>query len=190
MIELSSQALAALAAPTVNMVQLIHMAFPTTVLALNTSNFDIVYNGVTYRGAYGLGAISEVEDSPGEIKGLNFTLNAGAADTISLALDESNIWQGTPITIRTALLDNDYQVVSASVSWIGKGDTFSISETTDTSQVQATAESEAVDFLRGHKLTFNNSDQQMLHPGDLGFEYLDSQVNSQVVWPAKEWFHR
>lgn len=190
MINLSSEATAALSSSTVNMVQLIKMDFPTTTLALNTSNFNITYDGIEYLGAYGLGSINEVEDSPGEIKGLQFTLNAGAADTISLALDEAGIWQGTPITIRTAILNNDFQVVSAVVSWKGSGDTLSIQEDGNIAAVQVTAESEAVDFMRGHKLTFNHSDQQMLYPEDLGFEYLDSQVNSQVVWPAKEWFKK
>jgi hypothetical protein len=72
---LAAGTLTALAQPSVPIVQLVHMAFSSPV-ALNTSTMDLVYGGVTYKGAYGLGSIGAVKDSPGEIKGLQFTCRA------------------------------------------------------------------------------------------------------------------
>ena len=79
---LAAGTLTALAQPSVPIVQLVHMAFSSPV-ALNTSTMDLVYGGVTYKGAYGLGSISAVKDSPGEIKGLQFTLSGVSAASIS-----------------------------------------------------------------------------------------------------------
>lgn len=190
MIPLSSAAQQALAGSTVNVVQLLLLQFPGENVALNSSNFDFDYQGITYKGAFGMGGISEIQDSPGEIKGIQFTLNGGSADLISLALDESKAWQGTPVTIRTAILNDAYEIVDAPTVWIGKGDVMSITEEDSSTTINATAESSAVDFMRGDPLVYNHADQQITYPGDLGFNLILSQVEKQVVWPAKSWFYK
>ena len=179
----------ALAQGSVALVQLIELGFSTPV-RLNSSTMHITYGGQEYRGAEGLGQISAIEDSPGEIKGLQFSLSGVAAAAISLALDEADEWQGVPVTIRTAILNQDYQVVDAPLEWIGTGDTMSIEENGETALVTATAESSAVDLLRGHPLTTSHEDQQTVSPGDRAFEYVTSQADQPVVWPAREWFFR
>jgi hypothetical protein len=190
LIPLSTAAVQALTSATVNVVQLLLLEFPGQTVALNSSNYDFEWGDVTYKGAFGMGGISEIQDSPGEIKGIQFTLNGGSADLISLALDESKTWQGTPVTIRTAILNDDYAIVDAPVVWIGKGDVMSISEEDNATTIQATAESSAVDFMRGDPLVYNDPDQQTLYPGDLGFNLILSQVEKQVVWPSKSWFYK
>lgn len=184
---LSGATVAALGAPMVPLVQLVLLAFPTPI-ALNSSNWDLVFEGITYRGAYGIGSVSEIEDSPGEVKGLQFTLSGVDAAYISLALDDSAVVQGTRVAIRTAVLDaGTYQIVDAPLEWSGTLDTMSIVEDGETCTIQVTAESSAVDLLRGAALTYSNADQQMLAPGDRAFEYVLPQANQPVVWPTKEW---
>jgi hypothetical protein len=190
LIPLSTAATQALAASTVNVTQLLLLEFPSETVALNSSNLDLEYGGITYKGAYGMGGISEIQDAPGEIKGVQFVLNGGSADLIALALDESKQWQGTPVTIRTAILNENYEIVDAPTIWIGKGDVMSISEDEGATTIQATAESSAVDFMRGDPLVYNDADQQVLYPGDLGFNLILSQVDKQVVWPARSWYYK
>ena len=187
---LSTAANTALSSGTVNMIQLLLLEFSTTTIALNTSNFDFDYEGITYKGAYGMGSISEVDDSPGEIKGLQFTLNGGSADLIALALDDAKVWQGTPVTLRTAILSDDYVILDAPTTWTGFGDTMSIAEDDNTTVINATAETSAVDFMRSDPLVYNHADQQVLYPSDLGFNLILSQIDKQVVWPAKSFFYK
>lgn len=187
---LTSSAVQALSSGTVNVVQLLLLQFTGSSIALNTSNFDFDYGGITYKGAYGMGSISEVDDSPGEIKGIQFTLNGGSADLISLALDDAKLWQGTPVTLRTAILSDDYVILDAPTTWIGFGDTMSIAEDDSTTMIHATAESSAVDFMRSDPLVYNHADQQVLYPSDLGFNLILSQIDKQVVWPAKSFFYK
>ena len=189
MITLTAEAQAALAAPTVNMVQLLLLQFATPV-ALNSSNYDFTYNGITYKGAYGMGVISEIDDSPGEIKGVQFTLNSSSPGVIALALADAKTWQSTPVVIRTAILDGNYNIVDAPVVWSGVGDTMSISEGEDSATVQCTAESSAVDFLRGSVFTYSDADQKTIYPSDNGFGLIVSQVDKPVVWPTKAWFYK
>ena len=188
---LSSELLAALQAPVVPLVQLVQLQFAAGTVALNTSNWDLTFEGDTYRGAYGLGTISPIEDAPGEIRGLQFELSGASAAAIALALDGSDEWQGTPVRILTALLDpSTYQILDVGQEWTGLGDTMNIQEDGETAIVQATAESTAVDLLRGVPLTYSDADQKALYPADRAFELVVSQTGQPVVWPAKEWFRR
>ncbi len=190
MIVLSAPALTALSQETVTIVQLILFQFSSGPLGLNTSNWDFVYGGVTYRGAYGLGTMSAIEDSPEEVKGLSFQLAGDSADMVALALDDSGTWQGTPIIVRTAILDSNFQIVEAPLAWTGEGDTMTIEEANDQTIVTATAESSATSLLRKRPLLYNDPDQQRLYPGDKGMEYMVSQADKPVVWPSKEWYYR
>ena len=56
--------------------------------------------------------------------------------------------------------------------------------------VTATAESTAVDLLRGSAMTYSDGDQQSLYPGDRAFEYVVDQANKPIVWPSKEYFQK
>lgn len=187
---LSAGTIAALGQPSVPLVQLVLLAFPSGNVALNTSTWDITFGGITYKGAYGLGSIGTVADSPGEIKGLQLSMSGTAATSVALALDGADEWPGTPVTIRTAILDPNYAVSDAPVEWTGRGDVLSLSEDGQTCTVSATAESTAVDLLRGSAMTYSDADQQSLYAGDLAFAYVVDQADKPVIWPAKEYFYK
>jgi hypothetical protein len=144
---------------------------------------------VIYRGANGLGTISQIDDSSGEIKGLSFQLSATSSTLISLALDGADLWQGAIVQIFTVLLEvTNYTVLDGMLEWAGIGDTFSIAEGANGSSISATAESYAVDLLRGSPSTINQSDQQAIDATDTAFQYVNDQVDKQILWPSREWF--
>lgn len=180
-------AVAAIGSQQLALVQLVLMQFPGASVALNSSNMDIDWLGVTYRGAYGLGSIAPIEDSPGEVKGLQFSMSGVSSEYLALALDDSAIVQGTPVTIRTAILDAAYAVVDAPIDWLGRLDTMSIEEDGETCTIAATAESTAVDLLGGAALTYSDADQRSLFPTDRAFEFVVSQSEKPVVWAGKQW---
>jgi hypothetical protein len=184
---LSAPTLAALSASQLAMVTLVHMGFASPI-ALNSSNMDLVWSSVTYKGAGAMGAISQIEDSPGEIKGLSFQLIGVDSAYIALALDDAAVVQGTAVTIRTAILDSTYTIVDAPVEWTGKLDTMSIEEDGETCTISVSAESSAVDILRGGPLTYSDADQRSLYGNDTTFEFILPQANTPIVWPSKLWF--
>src|SRR4051812_18367752 len=124
---LSAPLLAALAGSSVPLVQLFYFGFASPI-ALNSSNFDLVYASITFKGAAQLGSVTTIQDSPGEIKGLNFELSGLDAAYIALALDDAGVVQGTLVHIRTAILDSSYQIIDAPLEWAGTLDTMSIVE--------------------------------------------------------------
>jgi hypothetical protein len=183
----SAPAIAALSAPRLRVEQLILMEFPSAPIGLNSSNRDFVYGGLTYRGAAGLGTVGEIDDSPGDVKGLQFTMSGVPSEYLALALGDATEVQGAPVTVFLAIFDENWQIVEASIDWTGRLDTMPIQEDGDTCTIAVTAESSAVDLLRGSPLTYSNVDQWSLYPGDRAFEYVPSQSGKPIVWGGKQW---
>lgn len=184
---LGAPVIAALSDAVLTIVQFVYMDFPGLPVALNSSNRDFDFDGVTYRGAAGLGTVSQIDDSPGEIKGLQLSMSGVPTEYLALALDDAAIVQGASLVIRLAIIGSDGSVVDAPVDWAGRLDTMSIEEDGETCTIAVTAESTAVDLLRGTPLTYSNVDQQSLYPGDRAFEYVLSQANKPIVWAGKQW---
>lgn len=186
---LTAPVLAALASGSVAIVQLVHLGFAVPI-ALNLSNWDLTWDGVTYKGAYGLGQISGVTDKPGEVQGITLELFGDAA-IVALALDDSDVVQGTPCTIRTAIIETDtYTVLDAPVEWAGTLDTMSIGEDGTSASIRVTAESRAVDLLRGTPWMYADADQKAINPTDGAFAYVIDQIDKPVVWPSRGYFQR
>jgi hypothetical protein len=169
---LSGPAIAALSGTMLTVVQLVYMEFPGFPIALNSSNVDIVWGGVNYKGAAGLGAVNPIDDSPGEVKGLQLTMSGVPAEYLALALDDANIVQGAPLTVRLAILDANCQVIDAPIDWTGRLDTMPIEEDGETCTIA---------------VTYSNVDQWSLYPGDRAFEFVLSQANKPIVWAGKQW---
>ncbi|MBB3639791.1 hypothetical protein [Variovorax atrisoli] len=180
---------AALSAPVVNVAQLVLMDFGGgLVIALNSRNHDIEWGGVVYRGAAGLGTISPIDDSPGEVKGLQLQMSGVPVEYLSMALDDAAVVQGARLVVRLAVLNDAGAVVDAPIDWDGYMDTTPIETDGVTCTITATAESSAVDFLRGNPRTTSNADQQAMYPGDRAMEFIVSQDGVPIVWPTKQYY--
>jgi hypothetical protein len=157
---------------------------PTTTTALTDP-------GITYKGAYGLGQISAITDKPGEVQGITLELHGSDASRISLALDDADIVQGTAVEIRTAIIDTStYQILDAPVEWVGYLDTMAIAEDGTSASISCTAESRAVDLLRGNAWMYTDADQRLVNAADGSFKYVVDQVDKPIVWPAREFFYQ
>lgn len=179
----------AFAGTEVVLVTLVKLAFSTGTIALSDSLYSIAWGGDTYQAAAGLGELSPVEDKPTEISGIKLELLRIDSSHIALALDDAGVVQGSGVTIRTAVLDaTSHQVIDVVTDWTGYADTMSIVEDGRTASIVVTAESKAVDLLRGTPLTYSDGDQQSLVPGDRYFEYVVSQSDKPIVWPTREYF--
>lgn len=188
---LSGPVQTALASGSVAIVQLVHMAFAGTPVYLNTSTWDLTYGGNVYKGAYGLGTISPVVDKPGDVQGLTLGLAAGDSARIALALDDSDVVQGTPVTIRTAIIETtNYTILDAPIEWVGTLDTMTIGEDGQTANIRVSAESNAVDLLRGTPQFYSDADQTLINSSDRSFKYVIDQIDKPIVWPAKAFFYQ
>ena len=180
---------AALASGSLAIVQLVHLAFSSPI-CLNTSTWDLVWSGDTYKGAYGLGTVSAITDKPGEVQGLSLELFGDGA-AVALALDASDLVQGTACTIRTAIIETTtYTVLDAPVEWAGTLDTMSIGEDGASASIRVSAESRAVDLLRGTPWQYTDADQILINPTDRSMRYIVDQIDKPLVWPAKSFYYQ
>jgi hypothetical protein len=171
-------------------VQLVAFEFSSTPIYLNTSTWDLVWSGKTYKGAAGLGTVSSITDTPGEIQGLTLEMFCDAA-RVALALDDADVVQGTVLTIRTAIIDVvTYTVLDAPVEWTGTLDTMSIAEDGQQASIRVSAESRAVDLLRGTPWLMTHEEQLLINATDNSFKYVTDQVDKPIVWPAKSYFYQ
>lgn len=187
---ITPQAATALAQESVALAALLRFDFSTGSIFLNTSNWNLTWGGNIYAGAFGLGEVSAISDSAGEAKGMSFGLFGDIA-TIALALDDADIVQGTPVEIRTAVIETvNYTIVDAPVEWTGKLDTMTITEDGARSFVSVTAESRAADLLRGKVSFYNDVDQRRIDPSDGSMRFVVDQIDKPVIWPTRQFFFR
>lgn len=189
---LDSATLAALAGKSVAVAQLIELDLDDPWF-VNTSSWDLAWNGLTYLGASGVGSIDVVEDTAGDIKGLNFSLPALIDADLATAL--IGMPMGRMARLLTAIFDPvTCQILDAVLEWAGRLDVPQIAESSDSSggqpssAIQLSAEHIGIDLMRPSGLLYSNADQLRLYPGDRSFEYVVSQANAVIVWPAASYY--
>jgi hypothetical protein len=171
-------------------VQLLAFEFASTPIYLNTSTWDLVWDGKTYKGAAGLGTVSAITDKPGEVQGLNLQM-FGDASHVAVALDSGDVVQGTPLVIRTAIIEvANYTVLDAPVEWTGTLDTMSIGEDGQQCTVNVSAESRGVDLLRGNAWLYSHEEQMLINATDNSFKYVVDQQSKPIIWPAKAFYYQ
>lgn len=185
---LTPTASTALAQPVVALAQLVRMDLAGGTLYLNTSGWNLVWDGHTWAGVAGVGRIQPVEDQAAELKGLSFELSGVPSSMVSLVLSEPV--QGRPVDIWTAIFDSNTTIVDAQLEWSGRLDTLAIAETNGSAVVTVSAEHLGIDLLRPCNARFADQDQQRAHPGDTFFEYLIDQADQTLVWPAAAFFKK
>lgn len=189
-----SSTLAALAGSSVGIAQLIEIELDAPGY-LNTSGWDLSWEGNTYLGIHGAGQIDTIEQTPGEVTGLTFALPAIVTDDLATAM--LGMPMGRTFRLKTAIFDPvTFQVIDAVLEWEGRIDVPQIVENvSDTapggsSLVQISVEHIGIDLMRAGNLLYSNADQQRLYPGDKSFEYVVAQANANIVWPSASYFRR
>lgn len=181
-------ALAQLNAERMKIALLVEFQFSQPVY-MNTANLNITYGGNTYLGLGTLGAVNEVDDSPGEYKNLTFTLSGVSIDIIAIALAE-NI-RNKRVVVREAIIDQDsLTVLDAPVIWTGVMDQMPIQMGEGTASVTLSAEHRGITFARAKPLNYTEEDQRRVDPTDTSLRFIQSQSTHQDVWPAAGFFRQ
>lgn len=183
---LSAPLLTALASASKGLVTLVQMDLTATV-RMNSSAWTLTWDSQTWLPTAGLGSISPIEDSPGEIKGFSFALSGVSTANLAIALDEP--LQGKAVTVYTAIFDTATStIIDAVAEWSGRLDTMTIEEQGAAATITASAEHAGIDLLRPRGLKYSNQDQQRLYAGDIFFEYVVDTADREIVWPAASFF--
>jgi len=178
----------ALASGNVREAALVEMNLTQTV-RFCSAPFALTFEGNEYTGLGNLGAVGEVDDSPGEYKNLQFTLSGVSVDLVSIAMQEPI--RGKRVVLRNAIVSStDFTVLEAPIVWTGTLDQMPLLFGDTTGEINVTAEHRGLTFGRPKQLQYTDNDQRRLYPGDTFLRFIQYQSAHEDVWPAASYFRR
>lgn len=156
--------------------------FATGVVRVWTGLGSVVWNGQSYAGLgtlLGVGAFEETDKV--QATGTSVTLSGVDPGLVAAAIDEAR--QGLPGRILFALLTEEREIIADPVlAFAGRLDVPSIDDGAQACTVTITYESRLIDLTRAREWRYTHESQQVLHPGDRGFEYVAAIQEQDIQW--------
>jgi hypothetical protein len=180
--EMTTAAAAALAAAEVRLAIFVEGEFPSGFVRLWSGHGDIVWDGKTWTGAGQLLAISTIEDTAEVVaSGISVTLSGVPTGFVSLAITDAQ--QGLPGRIWVGQFDAAGALIPEPVAaFAGRLDEPTITDGAETCTLTITYESRLMDLSRPREWRYTHESQQVLFPGDRGFEYVTTLQDKSVNW--------
>jgi hypothetical protein len=164
---------------------------------------DVEYAGKTFHGAGDLLSVSAIEETADlSAKGISASITGLDATLIEKALNEP--YQGRECNLYMALggsgflqkQDEEYLLQETSGKMIledgllelfsGEIDVMAIQLSGETCNISVTVESIMIRLKRPAVLRFTDEDQRLRHPDDLGFKYIESLQDKELLWGRED----
>ncbi len=172
---------AATSAATVAPVFLVQLNWPTgTVYAWNGYG-NILWNAQTWIGTGHLGGVSNIRESAdGSANGITVSMSGIPSAELSRALENNS--QGQPAKIYFGVLSSSGTfAIDPYLIFDGVIDVCPVEDNGETATIAVQIEKELIDSrTRGRRYT--HEDQQIDHPGDLGFQYVAGLADKDIMW--------
>jgi hypothetical protein len=177
------------AASHVTTILLVQLDLDSGTLYMTDAPHDVTYDGQTWQSMYGVAGVSDLVETDGEVRGLQFQISGVPTSLLALALDEKI--QGRYVTVKLATLANTTLTVDDN-AWSGSLDTMQIvyDEDGQHASIYVTAEHALARWDQPNLLRYSHQDQQRLHPGDMFFEFAERMAEVTVTWPSAEFFKK
>lgn len=175
--------LAGLSAETVRIIYLVRLHFDSGTIGWNSGFRDITFEGVTYLGLGELTSISAAKEQPG-ITAASFSVGVSGIkpEIVSLVLTEPYINRAA--YIHYTLLDENDQVIAGDPVALFRGTIDSIGgQLGESAGFNIELKSRLADWERVIKCRYTDADQQKIHPGDKGFEFVGQMEQRKIIWP-------
>lgn len=147
-----------------------------------TGASDIIWDDKTWTGTgvlMGVGALEETSEVVAS--GTSVSLSGVPLDLVGLAIEEAR--QGNVGRIWLALLTADGEVIANPVqAFSGRLDVPELSEDGATCTITISYESRMIDLGTPRNWRYTHENQQVLHPGDRGFEHVTAIQDREVTW--------
>ena len=178
----------AVQAETVLRTVAIELMFDSGAVRVNGSPLDLTLFGETFVGIGGLGALSAVSES-NENRGYDctFTLSGIPRDSIGIAMTEP--YQGRAATIWEVVLDQASGQPLADPIVVFRGHMDQLNPTLgETCTCSVRMVNRLADWEVPRNVMYSDIEQQRLHAGDLGFQFVGAVVLKRLIWPARAWW--
>ena len=163
----------------------VSLEFDSGTVRLVSAWRNVTWNGDEYVGVGDMGSISSIEEtSQLRASGISMQLTGIPNDYIDEALAEE--YQGRTATVWEGFLDSADQIIPDPILFFKGGiDQMGGKLGEGTSIVTLTAENELLEWERPRASYYTNAEQQVLHPGDLGLEFVVEVTEKEIHWPAE-----
>lgn len=143
---------------------------------------SVVWNSHTWLGVGNLGTISAIEDgSHVDARGITLSLSGIDSSLLADALQQMRI--GLAVVVRFGLYDaSNVLIADPFISWSGRIDQPTIDVSGESAVISINCENRLLDMNVAVDRRYTNDDQQIDHPGDLGFQFVNSIQERQIYW--------
>ena len=167
-------------ASTVRLLLLVRLDFPSGVVAAHSGVGTISYGGEDYKGLGELGGIGTVSER-NDLSPHALELSLSGIDPAMVSESFEPV-MGRDARLYLGLLDADHQLIDDPVLvWRGRMDTMAV-EMGEKATINVSCESRLADWDRPRVRRYNDVDQQRLHPGDRGMEFVSAMVEKEIIW--------
>jgi hypothetical protein len=150
---------------------------------VNLSNCDrnLVWDGTTYYGVGEMGTVSAVEDvAELQAASIRLTLSGITPEFLPLVLQEN--YQGRPVTLYLAFLDETYAILDAPfVIFTGMVDQMAAT-IGDRATIMITAQNEFARWESPRIRRYTNADQRALYPEDTALRFVPEATEREIYW--------
>lgn len=169
--------------PTVRGIYYVALYFDTGIAAWHSGFGDKTFNGVTYKGAGELSNISVVKEETGlKAAGMSVGVAGIKQEIVALLIGQPYINRKAYVYFMP-LDEMDIQVCDEPYL-LFKGTMDSISGNLGANAMfSVTLKSRFADWQRPRKVLYTDVQQQQIHHGDLGMEFIAQISQKKIIWP-------
>lgn len=164
-------------------IMMIRLDFDSGTLAWNSGTNNITYNSVTYIASSTLGSVSNINESTGiKSSGITVTLSGVQQELIAELLLEPFLNRKGYVFL--AMLDSNDAFNSNNVVQVFEGKIDSISGVQSKNpSFSVSIRSRLSDWERTRNIKYTDADQQKIHVGDKGMEFIPQLSQKKIIWP-------
>ena len=165
---------------------LIEMQLTSGTLYITSTAFDVDWGGHTWLCTHGLGSVSTVKESSGQITGLTFSMSGVPLSMFALALTERIFRR--PVIVRLVSVGPSGTLTVDPSAWTGELDMFQINDEGKSLELRVTAEHRMMAWQNPKLVNFSDAEQRLLSSTDTFYSRLSAMANKTIIWPKKEFF--
>lgn len=182
MSRISSALASAFGADPVRIFILAEFQFDSGTVRLTTHTSNITWNGYTWTAAGGLLAFDFPEET-GEVRATGGTITLSGLDTSTLAIADTEPYQGRPCALYVGAFDSDGTVVvDPDTAYRGFMDTMEPSDEAETATIALTIENRMAAADRANERRYTPEDQALRYDDDRGFDFVAGLQEKDIIW--------
>jgi hypothetical protein len=178
---MSTAMLAAIQATSLQPGIFVQIAFRSTTAYLWSGVGSIVWNGETWSGMGSLLSFAAVEEGA-TVMARGVTIVLSGLDAALLTDCNSDFELGLPVIIYFGLFSAGSLIADPIETWAGRTDQPTVEVTGTEATISINCESRLLDMNVPADRRYTNEDQQMDHPGDLGFQFVNAIQEITIFW--------